>query len=364
MSDGDPEIDTPALRSYLSERLGGAVTGTEVLGDGLNLNLAISTDREDRAYVLRRPNRLRHTDLFNDLRGEYGVLERLAETAIPAPEPVLYCGDESIVGDPFFVTTHVEGEGIPWGSRLPERFRTPALRARAAAVLVDTLADVHALPVEPFEGVCGRHSPTEQVERATERLDRVATVTGDGFPVLRAVGDRLLANAPADSQTTLVHGDYKPDNVFFGGDDDPAITGVLDWETADLADPRTELAYFLLYWRDDGDPVPSVDDIETEYSAEESIEDLRRRNDEGFWPFTNAPGSPTRRELVDRYEERTGIEFEDDRYFRAHAAFMLGTVWADLHRHEVEAGRESTYPPHVAYVAQIARSILDGEFPL
>jgi len=302
--------------------------------------------------------------LFNDLRREYGVLQRLRETPIPAPTPVLFCEDESVVGDRFFVVTYLDGATVPLGSDLPERFQNPRSRERVAELLIWTLADVHTLDLEPFEDVCERQTPLDQVAHATARLDEATRVTGRDFSRLRSVGEWLRENEPSDTETTLVHGDYRPGNVLFAGTDRPEITGVLDWETAMLGDPLTELGYLLLRWRDEGDPTPSLDEIEARYANDDAIRELRVTNESGLAPFTAKPGSPSRRALVAHYEERTGITFEDERFYRAHAAFVLATVWADLHRYRVEVGQESDFAPLVDYMSLLAGSIVNGEFPL
>ena len=364
MTEAETDIDTAALESYLSAELDVGVVETTVLHDGLNLSVAISTEDEERAYVLRRPNKLRHTDLFNDLEQEYRVLQRLDDTSIDAPVPVAFCDDESILGDRFFVVTHLDGVEVPLGSDLPERFQNPTSRKRVANLLIDTLAEIHSLDIGPFEEICERRTPREQVAHATERLDEATSVTGRELPTLRSVGDWLLQNAPSDPQTTLTHGDFRPGNVLFAGTDRPEITGVLDWETTFLGDPLTELGYLLLRWRDEGDPTPSLDELEARYSNEDTIRDLKEVNENGLAPFTAKPGSPSRRELVARYEDETGISFENERFYRAHAAFMLATVWEDLHRYQIEAGEEYDWEPNIDYVSMIAESIVSGEFQL
>lgn len=358
-----------ALESYLSAELGVDVTGTEVLGDGLNLVVAVSTADGER-YVLRRPTKLRDAPYMNDVEAEYDVLRRLDGTRIPTPSPVLFCGDESILGDRFFVTTHLDGEPVPLGSALPERFQTASARERVANRLVDTLADVHSLDAAPFEGVCDRRSPREQVARTAERLDAASGATGHEVPTLRSVGDWLRANAPTGRETTLLHGDFRPANVLFAGAERPEIAGVLDWETALLGDPLTELGYLLLRWRDAGDPTPSLDGIAARHDdAGAALEHLRTANERGLAPFTAEPGSPTRRELVARYESRTGRSFGHGRFYRALAAFALATVWADLYRWSVEAGAESDevasdWEPRIEYVGLLGECIVDGEFGL
>ena len=363
MTGGDAAIDTAKLESYLSAELGMVVTGTEVLHEGLNLSIVVSTPDDQQAYVLRRPNKLRHTSYINDLEQEYEIMGRLEDAPIDAPAPVLFCDDESILGDQFFGMTYLDGTPVPLGSDLPERFRNASARRTVADCLVDTLAEIHSVDVEPFEGVCERTTPRQQVDRSIERLDEARSVTGRQLPLLGDVGDWLQQNAPSASKTTLVHGDYRPGNVLFAGGDQPEIAGVLDWETAMLGDPLTELGYLLLRWRDD-DPTPALDELEARYSNEDAIEHLREVNENGLAPFTARAGSPSRRELVARYEEKTGTSFEHERFYRALAAFMLATVWVDLHRHQVEAGLESNREPYVDYVSMIADSIVSGEFEL
>ena len=158
----DPaDVDTAALRSYLPEELDAPVTGIEVLHDGLNLTLGISTEREERACALRRPNELRRTALFTDLRRECRVLRRLRETAVPAPVPVAFCEDPPVLGDAFFVASYLDGTAVPLGSDPPRQFRDAASRERVADRLIDWLARIHSLDVDRFEGTCEWRTPLD-----------------------------------------------------------------------------------------------------------------------------------------------------------------------------------------------------------
>jgi aminoglycoside phosphotransferase (APT) family kinase protein len=360
---GAAELDTAALETFLAREFDADVTGAEVLHDGLNLSVAISTAETGRAFVLRRPNKFRQRASFNGVPQEYGVLDRLRDTPIDAPEPVLVCEDDSVLGDPFLVMTYLEGEPVPLGDDLPERFRAPAARRQVATALVDTLADLHTVDVAPFADVCDRRPVGDQVAGIVDQFDEATSVTRHDHDALWRVADWLRDHAPSDTRTALVHGDYRPGNVLFAGRDEPEIGGVLDWETAFLGDPLAELGYLLLRWRDDGDPTPSLDELDTRHADEDVLADLEAINERGLAPFTSDPGSPSRRALVARYEERTGRAFEHDRFYRALAAFVLATVWEDLQRHEIEAGGASTRDPYVEYLSAIATSIVDGEFP-
>ncbi|WP_135827161.1 phosphotransferase family protein [Halorussus ruber] len=381
-----PELESSLskLGSYLSAELGADVTEIEILEEGLNLIASIST-AEDERYILRQPNKLRDAGYMIGIEREWEVMRRLDATELPTPEPVVFCDDESILGDPFFVMTRLDGETVPLGSDLPERFRSPDSREQFANCLVDTLAAMHSLDAEPFAGLLERKPPREKVARASDRLDEATNVTGREFTRLRSVGDWLRENALADSNTTLVHGDFRPGNLLFAETDRPQINGVLDWESALLGDPLTGLGYLLLRWRDEGDPTPSLDRLEAEYSNEEELRHLREVNQHGLAPFTSRPGSPTRRELIARYEEQTGFSFENGQFYVALAAYLLATVWADLYREQVESRKEaasgedgaetaseaesetkseaeSDRLPHIDYVTTLAESVVSGAF--
>lgn len=360
----DPQDPTDDLAAYLAAELGVTVTDTEVLHDGLNLALGVHTESAGLAYVLRRPNKLRHTEPFNDLAREYRVLERLADAPFPTPEPVVLCDDESVLGDPFLLFTHLDGEVVHMRQPLPATFRTPTAREAIADGTVATLTRLHALDVDRFADVCERRSPARQLELAADRLERASALTGLAVDTLRDVAAWLRENLPAESPPALVHGDLRPGNILFAGADRPEVTGVLDWETALLGDPNTELGYLLFLWRDDGDPVPPVDAVADGDVDDDALRAVRELHDGGFHPFSTAPGSPGRSELLARYGHDTDRFREHERFYRGLAAFMLASVWADLHRHRIEAGLDSTWPPLVAYLGLLAEQVVAGEHPL
>ena len=364
--DDDAALPLAALEAVLADELGEPVTDTQVLDGALNTMVAVSTESAEHAYVVRQAGELRDSDLFVDLAREHEVLDALAGTDVPAPEPVAYCEDESVLGGPFLVATFLDGDPVPVGSPLPERFQTRAGRRAVGEALVDALADIHSVSPARFAGVCERHDPLEQVERFAARLERATDASGRDVPDLWHAVDWLREHAPADHAIRLTHGDFKSGNVCFAAGTPPAITGVFDWETATLADPRTELGYLLFYWRDDGDPAPGLDAIRERHGDDlpDAVADVEAAAERGFYPYANRPGSPSRRELVDRYEARTGLSFEHDRFFRTHAALGLAAVWEDIHGRQVQAGETSDWAPLLDYTAAVTRSIVDGEFPL
>ncbi|WP_254861755.1 phosphotransferase family protein [Halovivax gelatinilyticus] len=361
MTDGD--FDAGALEAYLARECDIAGSETTVLHDGLNLSVALSTPETDCAYVLRRPNKFREMDSFNDVSTEHAILERLHETSIPSPEAVACCTDESVLGDPFLVTTYLAGESVPLGADLPERFRTPAARARFAASVVETMATLHTVDADRFADVCDRRPLGAQVETIVSQFEDALAATGHEHAQLRRVADWLRANAPTDATTALVHGDYRPANLLVS-DDRPEIAGVLDWETAFLGDPLVELGYLLLRFRDADDPSLPVDELASRYADSEAIADVQAIDERGLAPYTSDPGSPTRAELVSQYEADTGYRFENERFYRAFAAFILAAVWEDLERTALQAGGEAARGPYIDYLGLLATAIVDGDFEL
>jgi len=359
------DLDATALEATLDSVLDASVAGVAVVADGLNLIVDVATAGGE-TYVLRAPRKLRDTAYMNDLETEYAVVRHLADTPVPAPEPVAYCDDGSALGDPFYVMTRLDGEPVPLGDDLPERFQQPAARRRLGHEVVDALSAVHGVETGPLDDRCDHVAPRTEVERNLDRLDAATAVLDVDLSRLRSVGERLLDAAPPNHETTLTHGDFRPGNLLFAGDETPSVAGVLDWETAALRDPLTDLGYLLLRWRDAGDATPDLDAIDSLDPDSDLCGDLRAANEHGLAPFTSKPGSPTRQELVARYEDRTGRSFDHERFYRATGAFGLATVWVDLRRHAVEAGTDAdwTRRPSVEYVALLAERVLDGDVEL
>jgi aminoglycoside phosphotransferase (APT) family kinase protein len=364
MSDDETEQETARLEPYLTAHLGEEIVETAVLAEGLNRLIQISTADDPQAYVVRQPNKSRDDEGFTDIATEHTVMERLEPTDVPVPEAIHFCADESVLGSPFSVIEHVAGDPINWDESLPEGFRTAQSRKQLGTLLVDTLADLHTVDTEPFAEICEAVDPQTQVDGDIAQLERATSVTGHDPETLWRVADWLQANAPDRNATTLVHGDYKPDNVFYTWENGPQISAVIDWETAKLRDPRTELGYLLFYWREADDPSPPLAELAARH-PESAIEEIRDRERTGFWPFTKRQGTPSRQELVTRWENVTELTYDNDRFYRAFGAFMLATVWEGLYADDLTRGEDvSGWEAHIEYVAELAYSITRGEFPL
>ncbi|ELZ18974.1 aminoglycoside phosphotransferase [Haloterrigena salina JCM 13891] len=344
-------VDKGALVAYLEEHLG-EVDDYEIerhQEGHSNETLFVTWGGED--LVIRRPPPGETADTAHDVLREHRVTAALADTDVPVPETKVACDDHDVIGSDFYVMERLEGDVLREDE--PNRFADPDHRRRIGEELVDTLAKIHRLDyAEIGLGEFGRPAgyTQRQVDRWGKQLSWAFEVTEDEreVPVLYEVGDWLEANVPEDHPHSLVHGDYKLDNVMFASGTPPELNAVFDWEMATLGDPRADLGWMLSYWRDPKDPAPEIPELVTRFMERE--------------------GYPTRVELVDRWEELTGLEFEHERFYRTLAVYKLAGLGEMFFRRHLEGNADNPLYPkmedRVPALAARAKRILEGDEPL
>jgi len=344
-------VDQGALRAFLEAAVGPADRYDVQRHEGGNSNETLTVEWDDRTFILRRPPPGETADTAHDVLREYEVMNALQDTAVPVPRTVAACEDHGVIGSDFYVMERVEGD-VP-RAETPARFDSPEGRRGMGEQLVDTLARVHevdvgAVGLEEFgypDGYTER-----QVDRWGEQLDWAFEVTADEreIPALDRVGEWLVEHTPGAYPHTLVHGDYKHDNVMFGPGPDPEIVAVLDWEMSTLGDPFCDLGWMLSYWRDPKDPEPSIPELVTR--------------------FMEAEGYPSRAELVARYEDLTGLAYDNDRFYRTLAVYKLAALGEMFYRRHLEGNADNPMYPkmhdRVPALADRAVRIIEGEEPL
>ena len=347
----DRLVDEDALATFLENHLGEADDYDVERHQEGHSNETLFVTWGDRDLVLRRPPPGETADTAHDVIREYDVMNAVADTDVPVPNLVLACEDHDVIGSDFYVMDRLEGDVLREDE--PERFAAPEHRRRMGEELVDTLAKIHRLDYEAIGlGEFG-YPPgyTErQVERWGQQLMWAFEVTADEreVPDLYEVGSWLQEHTPDDHPHTLVHGDYKLDNVMFGPGTPPELVAVFDWEMATLGDPRADLGWMLAYWRDPKDPDPTIPELVTR--------------------FMERDGYPTRLELVERWEDLTGLEFEHERFYRALAVYKLAGLGEMFFRRYLEGNSDNPMYPkmedRVPALAARAKRIVDGDEPL
>ncbi|MFJ4965018.1 putative aminoglycoside phosphotransferase [Streptomyces sp. ADI96-02] len=300
-----PGLDLDALRRHLDRErpglVGGPLEARLIEGGRSNLTYAV-TDGTDR-WVVRRPPLGHVLATAHDMKREHRVISALHPTAVPVPEPVLLCEDDSVLGAPFYVMEHVEGTPYRTAGQLaplgPERTRAAVL------ALVDTLVDLHAVdPAAVALADFGRPDGflDRQLRRWGKQLEASRNRELAGIDELRAALGRALPSSPAP---TVVHGDYRLDNVLIGPDD--RIRAVLDWEMSTLGDPLTDLGLLVMYSSDLGLPRSPVSTT------------------------SGAPGHPSPAELIERYAARSGRDASAIAWYTAFAWFKLAVILEGIH---------------------------------
>lgn len=297
---GDPSgLDLGRLAAYLGSP---PLTATLFAGGRSNLTYAVTDGT--RRWVLRRPPLGHVLPTAHDMTREHRVLHALHTAGFPVPEPVLLCTDPAPLGAPFYLMQHVDGRVLRSAAELTA-LGPDALRALVLS-LVDTLADLHALdPAAIGLGDFGRPEGfnERQVRRWKQQLDASRSRDVPGIEELHA---RLAVDVPAGPPGTVVHGDYRLDNVLVGAD--LGVAAVLDWEMSTLGDPLGDLALTLVY-------------------ADRPL----LTGPDGPRTPTSVPGHPTAAEMAQRYAARSGRDVADLHWYVGFAAFKLAVILEGVH---------------------------------
>ena len=240
-------LDTDVLRSWLDQECPGLLSGTleATLITGGKSNLTYTVTDGVSEVVVRRPPLGHVLATAHDMGREYRAMAALAGSDVPVPAMHALCQDADVIGAPFYVMERVSG--TPY-SRAADLQALGAPRVQAISEeLVDTLARLHAVDFAAVGlGDFGRPDGylERQVRRWRKQLESSRSRDIDGIDEL---AERLSRSIPATSEGTIVHGDYRLDNVLIDSLDGDRMTAVLDWEMSTLGDPLTDVAVMLAY---------------------------------------------------------------------------------------------------------------------
>jgi aminoglycoside phosphotransferase (APT) family kinase protein len=270
----------------------------------LTYRLEFPAPSEPDRLVLRRPPLGHVLPTAHDMTREYRLISALHGTGIPVARPVAFCSDTEIVGAPFYVMEYVDGVVVR--TRDQAAMITPEQARLVSERLAEMLAAIHQLDVASAGlGDFGR--PDGYLRRQLTRWQRQWELSASrDVPGYAELVARLEAGLPETSEGTLVHGDFRLDNVLLAIGADPRITAVVDWEMATLGDPLADLALTLVYWADPEDTEWA--DVQVGATA------------------TSSPGFLTRAEFAANYAARTGRDLSGIGYYMAFGCFKLAVV--------------------------------------
>ena len=256
--------------------------------------------------VLRRPPAGPLPPGAHDMAREHRILSRLPDALPVAPRSLHLCEDVAVMGAPFQILEYRPGRTIH--ATLPDDLaqQAPAL----CETMLTTLAAVHAVDTKAL-GLDTLGRPDGFLGRAAAGWQRrgLAVASPEAAALLDALGTWLQNNAVADGPPTLLHNDFKLDNLIL----DPATlepTALVDWDQGTRGDPLFDLATLLSYWTEPGDP--------------QAMQDLRQMP-------TAAPGFLSREQAAMRYAELTGRDLSGFRFYRVLGILKLGVIFLQLH---------------------------------
>jgi len=300
-----PNLDQqlPALQEWLNSHLpslGRVLDSLPITGGYSNLTFRINTTAGN--YMLRMPPPGSAVKTAHDMGREFRVVAALRPHYPLVPQVHAYCEDMAVLGAPFYIMEELDGIVLRPGKEelnniVPEKFQL------LSHLLINNLVDLHAIDIRAT-GLELLGKPDGYVQRQvkgwTERYFQSAT---DELNDMNLLADWLGKQTPREQQATLLHNDYKYDNLLFEKNNLSNITGVLDWEMATVGDPLMDLGAALAYWFEAGDP-PA----------------FRTYN------ITWIKGNLSRQDCADLYAEKSGRDLSDLLFYYVFGLFKNAVI--------------------------------------
>ncbi|MCB8925334.1 MAG: phosphotransferase family protein [Ardenticatenaceae bacterium] len=339
----DEQFDEARLAEYLRGKLPGSENQLSVrqFGGGA-ANLTYLLDYGSHEYVLRRPPLGPVAKSAHDMGREYKVLSVLHQALPFAPRAFLYCDDPALIGADFFVMER--RKGVVVRRKIPPQFaEMPDAPRRMSEAMVDALAELHAVDYAAL-GLSDLGKPEGFIERQVEGwYKRWHAAKEADLSEMDAVYEWLKANLPTSSDVSLVHNDYKLDNVMLAEDDPGQLVAIFDWDMCTLGDPMSDLGALLCYWTEPTD-APYFQQM-------------------AMMP-TGELGFLTRRELVERYAQKSGRSVHNISFYHTLGLFRLVVIIAQIYiryaRGQTQDERFAAFGPMIPLMAKAAVEVMKG----
>ncbi|QQS34161.1 MAG: phosphotransferase family protein [Acidobacteriota bacterium] len=336
------ELNEKALKDFLRARLPTPFTEMEVLQfPAGSSNLTYLVRLGSTQYVLRRPPFGNTVRTAHDMKREFEVLSKLAFVYPPAPEPILFCDDESVIGAEFYLME--KRDGVVIRGQVPALFAaSKEVQTKLCRSFMDNLARLHSVNYTAA-GLADLGKPEgynrRQVEGWTQRYIAAKT---EEHTELEAAMKWLGENVPVEAGASLIHNDYKFDNIMLDPEDLTRIIAVLDWEMVTIGDPLMDLGTTLGYW------------MSPKFGEE----------------LMNMPFNPrilmeniSRRELVELYASARGIAQPDMLFYYVFGTFKIAVIAQQIYARFVKGmtkdERFANFDRFVAALGRISNSALE-----
>src|ERR1700704_1259382 len=341
------QLDWDALAGYARERLAAELgarfdatapmTVEQFPGGHSNLTYLLRFAHQE--FVMRRPPFGPVPPKAHDMARECRILAAVHPVFPLAPQPYVLCEDASVIGSTFYLMERRHGLVVRY-EEPPELADQAGARRKVSEAMVDALADLHSVDIN-VHGLAALGKPAGFVERQvrgwSERWKRSQTSEQPAMDQLAAwLVDRLPPDA---SRPTLLHGDFKLDNVMLDRLDVGRLVAVFDWEMSAVGDPLVDLGILLAYW----------------------IHTVPASQGDALTSVTSRPGWFTRAEMLERYAARTGNDLTKIEFYEVFAVFKLAVVLQQIfyryHRGQTDDQRFATLDKRFEGLARIATTL-------
>ncbi len=299
------ELDTKALSAYLAANFSSFTPPFKIrqYPSGYS-NLTYQISWGDTNWILRRPPIGAQVKSGHDMHREYKILSGLSTIYDLAPKPLAFCDDSSVLSAPFYIMERIDGIILRTG--LPDAMQPDRqTMARIARSFIHTLAALHKLDYAKA-GLKDLGKPEGYVQRQiTGWIKRYKQAKTDQIPAMDQVGSWLQQHQPPETSPSLIHNDFKYDNLVLAPDNWAEVIGILDWEMATIGDPLMDLGTTLGYWVEPDDP-PAMQALKLSP--------------------TTLPGNPTRATLAAWYCEASGKPIKDLVFYYVYGLFKIGVI--------------------------------------
>ncbi|MFI5028424.1 MAG: phosphotransferase family protein [Solirubrobacterales bacterium] len=333
---GTPDgIDRANVEFWFAENLPGVelpLSFERISGGHSNLTYRV-TDVGGRRWALRRPPLGKRLGSAHDMAREHRVVSALAGTPVPVAPVVALCEDERVNEAPFYVMEFVEGpilRGLAEADAFPAESDRRAIGERVA----DTLVEIHAVDPDAVGlGDLGRKEDyvARQLRRWQGQWEKSKTRE---LKTIDEVHEQLAARIPEQGPATIVHGDYRLDNMILTPQGE--VAAVVDWELCTLGDPLADVGLLMVYWPRSGEEATSLGQ-----------------------PANLAPGFPDREELKRRYAERSGRDLAQLDFFVALGYWKLAIILEGVYA-RYAAGQYGKVDEGIGHFARVVESLADA----
>ncbi|WP_233269570.1 phosphotransferase family protein [Alteribacillus sp. YIM 98480] len=283
--------------------------------------------------VLRRPPFGYVPPKAHDMKREHRILTKVHPVFPLAPKPYFYCDDPEVMDKHFYVME--KKEGVVVDDELPAEYKDKENAGQLISTnVIHTLASLQSIDYKEAD-LQDLGKPKGYLERQVhgwiKRYERADT---EDKPQVKDLEQWLIDHLPPERETTIVHNDFKLNNMVLDAADPGKTQGILDWELSTIGDPFTDLGSTIAYWAESDDP------------------------DIGISRVTDQSGFYSRREFLEEYANISGRDLSDIHYYTAFGFYKLAGILQQLYHRwkigEIEDSRFSTLNTSIANLLEMA----------